>query len=121
MTRSVLRICAVLSLALAVFCGCRATAGMFTPDEEGQTQAGAVLTTAANATGNPLIIGLVGVLNAGLSGVFHVLARKHASTTVARKDAEEWTAEEAVTLMSRVPPDVLAEILRRGGYKVERA
>ena len=106
------RTLAVLCLAVALLCGCHAAGGLFTPAEDGTTQAGNIAQQAANATGHPLIIGIVGAVNAAISGVVLALARKGSKADVARKDAEEWTAEDVQSI---------AAALRAHGFKVERA
>lgn len=112
MKRGPLYLFAALSLALAVLCGCQAAGSLFNPDAEGRTTAGAIAQDAANATGNPLIIGIVGAVNAAVAGVLAVMARKGAKKDIEANDAKEWTAEEVQSI---------AAALRSHGFKVERA
>lgn len=96
---------AVALTALCFLGACQASGGLFTPNDKGTTPAGALAQTAANATGNPLLMAAVGLANAILAGF---LAKKAAKD----KDSEEATPADA---------ESMAAALRAAGYKVERA
>lgn len=103
---------AAFSLVMAVLCGCTAAAGLFEPDAAGQTQAGQIATEAAQSTGNPLLIGAVGLVNAILAAVLARKASKGAADAVAAKDKEEYTADDVQSMVTA---------LRSAGWKVDKA
>lgn len=114
-----MKILAVLCLAVALLCGCHAAGGLFTPAEDGTSTAQQVaapiqqaVTQAANATGNPLIIALVGAGNLLLSGLFGRMARKGAQKDIVTADAAPYTRDDLRDFVARLKdnPDLLAQL-----------
>lgn len=127
------RAIAILAVAAAIFAGCHAAGGLFTPPDAGtpaadsapktpitgqpEAPAQTIIREAAESTGIPWVA-LAGSLASTILGAF--LGKRGARAesesivkdAVASKDAEEWTAEDVQSI---------AAALRAHGFKIERA
>lgn len=98
---------ALLICVASLFLTSCAAMSSFLGSEETKEAAGGALAVAndlANASGSPLLLGIVGVAN----GLFALWAGKRAAK---KKDAEEWNDEDVNSLVNA---------LRAKGFKVER-
>lgn len=100
------RVAAVICLACLLLTSCAAVNSLLGSDDAKDAVGGALdtATTVANASGSPILLGIVGILN----GLFAIWAGKRAAKKL---DAQDWSDDDVNTL-------VVA--LRAKGYQVNR-
>lgn len=99
-------IAAAICLVSLTLTGCAAVSSLLGSEQSQEAVGGAlgVATDLANASGSPILLGVVGILN----GIFALWAGKRAAK---RLDAQDWSEDDVTTLVAA---------LRARGFRVDK-